>query len=86
MTGVTMRDRQRDHFLDRIAAVDPTLPSAIARHSATDTSATAPAQPRTAPSSARCASSTVCFAHVRHHRRPQALPTYGSADEPVLSM
>ena len=26
MTGVTMRDRQRDHFLDRIAAVDPTLP------------------------------------------------------------
>ena len=58
MAGVTMRDRQRDHFLDRIAAVDPTLP---ARHSATDTSATAPAQPRTAPSSARCASSTVCF-------------------------
>ena len=26
MTGVTMRDRQRDHFLDRIAAVDPELP------------------------------------------------------------
>ena len=26
MTGVTRRDRQRDHFLDRIAAVDPTLP------------------------------------------------------------
>ena len=26
MTGITMRDRQRDHFLDRIAAVDPTLP------------------------------------------------------------
>lgn len=26
MTGVTMRDRQRDHFLDRIAAADPTLP------------------------------------------------------------
>ena len=39
----------------------PRCPSAIARHSATDTSATAPAQPRTAPSSARCASSTVCF-------------------------
>ncbi|WP_080802456.1 SPL family radical SAM protein [Arabiibacter massiliensis] len=26
MTGVTMRDRQRDHFLERIAAVDPALP------------------------------------------------------------
>ena len=39
----------------------PRCPSAIARHSATDTSATAPAQPRTAPSSARCASSTACF-------------------------
>ena len=26
MTGVTMRDRQRDHFLDSIAAVDPELP------------------------------------------------------------
>ena len=26
LTGVTMRDRQRDHFLERIAAVDPALP------------------------------------------------------------
>ena len=26
-TGVTMRDRQRDHFLERIAAVDPALPA-----------------------------------------------------------
>ena len=26
MTGVTMRDRQRDHFLTRIAALDPALP------------------------------------------------------------
>lgn len=27
MTGVTMRDRQRNHFLERVAAVDPTLPN-----------------------------------------------------------
>lgn len=27
MTGVTMRDRQRAHFLERIAAVDPALPA-----------------------------------------------------------
>lgn len=27
MTGVTLRDRQRDHFLKRVAAVDPTLPA-----------------------------------------------------------
>ena len=26
MTGVTLRDRQREHFLERIAAVDPALP------------------------------------------------------------
>lgn len=26
-TGVTMRDRQRDHFLERLAAVDPALPA-----------------------------------------------------------
>ena len=26
MTGVTMRDRQREHFLERLAAVDPALP------------------------------------------------------------
>ena len=26
MTGVTMRDRQREHFLQRIGAVDPSLP------------------------------------------------------------
>ena len=26
-TGVTLRDRQRDHFLERIAAVDPALPA-----------------------------------------------------------
>ena len=26
LTGVTMRDRQREHFLERIAAVDPALP------------------------------------------------------------
>lgn len=31
MTGVTMRDRQRDHFLDRIAAVDPALPDRYRR-------------------------------------------------------
>lgn len=27
MTGVTMRDRQREHFLERIASVDPALPA-----------------------------------------------------------
>ncbi|WP_241963591.1 radical SAM protein [Gordonibacter sp. 28C] len=31
MTGVTMRDRQRDHFLERIAAVDPALPDRYRR-------------------------------------------------------
>lgn len=31
MTGVTMRDRQRDHFLERVAAVDPALPDRYRR-------------------------------------------------------
>ena len=31
MAGVTMRDRQRDHFLERIAAVDPALPDRYRR-------------------------------------------------------
>lgn len=30
MTGVTMRDRQRDHFMKRVAAIDPALPERYA--------------------------------------------------------
>ena len=87
MTGVTMRDRQRDHFLRPHRSRGSHAARALSRGIRRPILLQQPPrnrEPRPLPLAVQAARSAL--AHVRHHRRLQALPTYGSADEPVLSM